>query len=207
MLRTLSVLICLILFVHPLAASSQQQIDVSIMQLIANSDAYHGKYVRLIGFVKLEFEGNAIYLHQDDYKFGISKNGLWLDITEEITKSMTRSMYSLKAPSTPKIKAIESENVKIPQALRRIGDADPAKDFDEAIKNRDFRFVGIHGYALIVPGVENYYERYEKSNGVKTIEGTGDVILNEEHEQLQNKARSYAEKYNMLLLKFLGAQK
>jgi hypothetical protein len=42
--------------------------------------------VQVIGFVSLEFEGNAIYLHQDDYKHRISKNGLCIDVTDDIRK-------------------------------------------------------------------------------------------------------------------------
>ncbi len=54
---------------------------VSIIQLIANPEKFNGKYVRLIGFVRLEFEGDAIYLHKEDYERGLTKNGLWLEIT------------------------------------------------------------------------------------------------------------------------------
>jgi hypothetical protein len=53
--------------------------DVSLVQLVA-------KVVRVIGFVRLAFEGNAIYLQQEDYKHGITKNGLWIDATDEIWK-------------------------------------------------------------------------------------------------------------------------
>jgi hypothetical protein len=56
--------------------------DVSIIQLISNPEKFDGRYVRIIGFVRLEFEGDAIYLHHDDYKYGIYSNGLWLNITK-----------------------------------------------------------------------------------------------------------------------------
>src|SRR5882672_7970441 len=71
-------------FVQPLVAA--EPLDVSLVQLIANPKDYDGKLVRVIGFVKLEFEGNAIYLHQDDYRHNITKNGLWIDVTDEIRK-------------------------------------------------------------------------------------------------------------------------
>ena len=32
----------------------------------------------------MEFEGDAIYLHQDDYKHSIFKNGLWIDVSNDI---------------------------------------------------------------------------------------------------------------------------
>ena len=55
---------------------------VSIIQLIATPEKYEGKLVTIQGFVRLEFEGNAIYLHRDDYEQGLSSNGLWLNANE-----------------------------------------------------------------------------------------------------------------------------
>lgn len=56
----------------------------SIIELIACPDSFHGKGVRVIGFVNLAHEGTAIYLSSEDYKNRISKNGLWLEITPEL---------------------------------------------------------------------------------------------------------------------------
>ena len=64
--------------------------DVSIIQLISNPEKFDGKYVRLIGFVRVEFEGDAIYLHEDDYKYGLTKNGLWLNLTKDIYEKQSR---------------------------------------------------------------------------------------------------------------------
>jgi hypothetical protein len=63
---------------------AKEPVDVSLIQLIANPKDYDGKNVRVIGFVRLEFEGNAIYLHEDDFKHGVMKNGLWLDAPKEM---------------------------------------------------------------------------------------------------------------------------
>ena len=49
---------------------------VSIVQLIARPEKYDRKVVRVMGFLRLEFEGDAIYLHEDDYRHAILKNGL-----------------------------------------------------------------------------------------------------------------------------------
>jgi hypothetical protein len=67
----------------PLTLAIAEPVDVSLVQLIANPKDYDGKVVRAIGFVNLEFEGDAVYLHQDDYRYGITKNGLWLDFTRD----------------------------------------------------------------------------------------------------------------------------
>lgn len=61
--------------------------DVSLIQLLANPQAYDGKIVRIIGFIHLEFEGNVIYLHEDDFRYGLTKNGLWIDLPRDISQA------------------------------------------------------------------------------------------------------------------------
>jgi len=78
------VLICLILF--STISNSKAQIslaeptDVSVINLIATPERYNGKLVRIIGYLNLEFEGNALYLHKEDYDRSLLKNGIWIDM-------------------------------------------------------------------------------------------------------------------------------
>ena len=83
--RTVLLLLSLLCWFVP-SLLAEEPLEVSLIQLIASPKAYDGKIVRIIGFVRLEFEGDAIYLHQDDYKHGISKNGLWIDPTDDMRK-------------------------------------------------------------------------------------------------------------------------
>ncbi|MDR7298870.1 hypothetical protein J2X16_004238 [Pelomonas aquatica] len=64
-----------------------EPIDVSLINLIATPADFDGKQVRVKGFARVEFEGNAIYLHRDDYLYGITKNGIWLDLEKASNKS------------------------------------------------------------------------------------------------------------------------
>ena len=59
-------------------SSPQQALSVSLLQLIATPAAFDGKYVRVIGFVCIEHEGTAIYLHREDSEHMLTNNGLWL---------------------------------------------------------------------------------------------------------------------------------
>ena len=96
MLRPLVATLMLIACTTALADSTSEQIlkakcwttdsqgactlyDVSLLELIAKPEAFHGKRVRLIGYVRLEFEGNAIYVSKESYEAAISKDALWLD--------------------------------------------------------------------------------------------------------------------------------
>src|SRR2546428_7312744 len=71
------------------AASQPQPDDVSLVQLIANPKDYDGKFVRLIGFVNLQFEGNVICLHEEDCIRGLTANCLWLDVSDEVLRRRT----------------------------------------------------------------------------------------------------------------------
>jgi hypothetical protein len=68
--------------------------DVSLIQLIARPQDYDGKFVRLIGFVNLQFEGNVICLHEEDCRRRLMRNCLWLDATDEVLRK--RSEYHQK---------------------------------------------------------------------------------------------------------------
>lgn len=57
---------------------TNQIIDVSMIQLIANPKEYQGYKVRLHGYLDLQFEGDALYFHKDDYEQSMSKNALWI---------------------------------------------------------------------------------------------------------------------------------
>jgi hypothetical protein len=81
--------------------------------------------------------------------------------------------------------------------------ANPEKDCQRAIARHDFRFVGIAGVGLDIPGVADYQTRYWKTNGIKVIAGTSDVG----HRDFNEAARTYASRYNAALLKYLATHR
>src|SRR3954469_15727715 len=56
---------------------------IPIGRLVANPKEFQGKRVQVIGYVHLEFEGDGIYANQEDYKYGLDWNGLWLSIPKD----------------------------------------------------------------------------------------------------------------------------
>jgi hypothetical protein len=57
-----------------------ERVDVSMVQLIANPGEFHGRPVRVIGFCHLEFEGDALYLHREDFEHSIFRNAISLSL-------------------------------------------------------------------------------------------------------------------------------
>ena len=56
--------------------------DVSIVRLLADPERFDGKPVAIVGFVHLEFEGDAIYLHNEDFIHRVMKNALWVSFAD-----------------------------------------------------------------------------------------------------------------------------
>ncbi len=55
--------------------------SVSMIELIANPEKFDGKRVFVEGFLHFEFEGNALYFHEEDYRGGLWQNGVSLGVT------------------------------------------------------------------------------------------------------------------------------
>ena len=84
----LTVSICILvaaLLVVPVKAG--QPINVTLVQLIANPEKFDGESIRVIGFLEIEFEGNVLYLHREDYENALLGDGIWVDVTPEMTKN------------------------------------------------------------------------------------------------------------------------
>lgn len=63
-----------------LAPPSGEPVATSLLQLIGSPDAFDGRRVRVIGFAHLEFEGEGLFLHREDFENLLHKNALWLDV-------------------------------------------------------------------------------------------------------------------------------
>jgi len=50
---------------------------VTLVQSIANPEKFNGRLIRVVGFLRLGFEGNVLYLHREDYENAIFGNGIW----------------------------------------------------------------------------------------------------------------------------------
>jgi hypothetical protein len=67
--------------------NQNEEYDVSLVKLIANPEKYNGKTIQIIGYLNLEFEGNAVYLHKEDYEHGLTRNGFWVDFSGPIKEN------------------------------------------------------------------------------------------------------------------------
>jgi hypothetical protein len=79
-----------------------------------------------------------------------------------------------------------------------------AEDARRALKAGDLRLLGVYGFTTYVPGNPSTSPEdagsVRSTYGVKMIEGTTDAPTSGEHEQLNENAYRYAEKYNQTIL-------
>lgn len=57
--------------------------NVSMVQVLADRDRYHGRKIQVEGFLVVRFEGTAIYLSKEDAEYGLSHNGFWVDFNKD----------------------------------------------------------------------------------------------------------------------------
>jgi hypothetical protein len=75
-------LFLLSLFAASLAFADQEFADASLIQLLATPEKFTGKRVRVSGYLRVKFEGNALYLSKDAADYIISEHALWTDYAE-----------------------------------------------------------------------------------------------------------------------------
>lgn len=80
--------VCIFLLAALLIApcKADEPLNVTLVQLIANPQPFDGKLIRVIGFLRIEFEGDVLYLHREDYENAILGDGIWVEVTPEMTK-------------------------------------------------------------------------------------------------------------------------
>lgn len=74
----------------PGAESKDDPYDVSIIQLIATPKKYADKTVQVIGFLNIEFEGDGIYLHEEDFRRGLFNNGVGIQAEGEVRERLKK---------------------------------------------------------------------------------------------------------------------
>ena len=84
-----AVLCCALRALASGAATGEMPQDVSIVQLLATPERFDGKLVRVIGFLCLAFEGDAVYLHREDFDHGLTQNALWVQVPEKPDASLS----------------------------------------------------------------------------------------------------------------------
>jgi hypothetical protein len=57
--------------------------EVSLVQLIANPERFAGRPVAVVGYCRLEFEHQTLYLHREDFLHAIRRNSVWLSLGQE----------------------------------------------------------------------------------------------------------------------------
>jgi|SRR5215472_6463781 len=56
---------------------------ISMITLIAEPTAKNPQRVQVAGFLVLDFEGEALYLHEEDYRHGLTRNAIRVALTPD----------------------------------------------------------------------------------------------------------------------------
>src|SRR5258707_14637822 len=62
------------------ALLGQQPVRASMIDVLANPEKYDGKTISVKGFLRLEFEGDALYFHREDFEQSLTDDAVWMDV-------------------------------------------------------------------------------------------------------------------------------
>jgi hypothetical protein len=63
---------------------------VSLVQVLASPTDFHGRYITVEGVLRVEFEGNALYLDKASRQNRVTKNAIWVDAPPALTEERAR---------------------------------------------------------------------------------------------------------------------
>ena len=96
-----------------------------------------------------------------------------------------------------------SERANQLKELEKLSAGDPRADFEVAKRKGDVAFLAIRGFTIDVPGIGADEKQYLNRAKIRTLEGTSDVVQDENERKLRLRLREYAKKYNRLVLEFV----
>jgi len=70
---------------RPSEVGTRMPSPVSILQLIANPDKYDGKSLGAVGYLELRDNNSVLYLHREDFEFGLYVNSLKIEFEPKLT--------------------------------------------------------------------------------------------------------------------------
>lgn len=73
-------------FAQVSADEVEHALPVSMVTLLAQPANNNAKRVQVAGFLVLDFEGEALYLHKEDYQEGLTRNAIRISLTQEQQK-------------------------------------------------------------------------------------------------------------------------
>lgn len=79
-------LLAAVFFIVSPADPVENTVEVSMIRVIANPNLYDGKVVSLIGFLRIEPEGTALYLSSEDYQHQIPQNAFRVVLNDQLRK-------------------------------------------------------------------------------------------------------------------------
>lgn len=76
------------------SASGADPQPVSMVSLVADPQRFDGQFIRVIAYLRVEFEGTVLFIHREDYEQAIIPNGIWIALSDtqmKIAKKLSNS--------------------------------------------------------------------------------------------------------------------
>lgn len=81
-MKTISAVLLLVFALTEVAVPSPKPVGVGMVALVANPQKYEGKVIRTVGFLLVEFESDALFVHEEDCRHGLTQNSMALRLSQ-----------------------------------------------------------------------------------------------------------------------------
>jgi hypothetical protein len=104
-------------------------VTVSMVALLARPRDFDGQHIRVVGFGHLEFEGDTLYLHQEDFERALATNSVHLDVEHRPAFMALNNRYVIVEGA---FEAAPESSIRLrPGTIRRISRYDPMPSYRE----------------------------------------------------------------------------
>ncbi|VTR93908.1 Uncharacterized protein OS=Arenimonas oryziterrae DSM 21050 = YC6267 GN=N789_05560 PE=4 SV=1 [Gemmata massiliana] len=110
---------------------------LSLINLIASPERYDGKQVAVEGFLSLELDGTYLFLHREDWEYGLFQNACWVSIRYgELTLERAKQLHHqyVRLEATFRREAVGHMGVQVNGTLCDV------KKYDVCPRARDVSF-------------------------------------------------------------------
>ena len=99
-----------------------------MVQLIASPEKFDGKRIAVAGFCNLEFEGNALFLHEEDFRHNLTTNAVRLSLPSPVPPAFlggskayvsVEGVFSAPRPNAPGYRGTIGEITRLEPIPRR----------------------------------------------------------------------------------------
>lgn len=111
LIPTLMVVLATMISSTVISKAEEQPQTVSLVQILASSEKYDGKFLRVEGFLHNKFEDSGLYLSQEDADHLNGRNGIWVSYHSDGSRILKQAAINGKTTPSQELRYFDGKRV------------------------------------------------------------------------------------------------